>query len=85
MTALELKSKEYCHYVRLVDGAQEVVELDITKADPFLESKPRHTNVVYARCRSAVIGNIYSSYIIYIDWCAECLRDAKVMDNTAEI
>ena len=85
MMALELKSKEFCYYVRVIDGAREVVEADMTKADQFLESKPRDANVACARCRSTMVYHMCRSYIICIDWYAGCLRDAEVMKNTAEI
>ena len=61
------------------------MKADIAKADPFLESKPRDINLACGRCGSAVVCYMYSCCIINIDGCAGYLRDAEVMENTAEI
>ena len=65
--ALKLKSKELCYHVRVVDGTLEVVEMDITKSYPFLESKPRDVNVACVRYGSAVVSYICGYHVINID------------------
>ena len=83
--ALELKAEEFGHYVGVVHGAREVVQADMTQADPFLESKPRDANVACARCRLAVICHVNRGDIVYINWYTRCLSYTEVVQNASEI